>query len=189
MASTRERVSFPGLLRGQGHEASCTVRATKVTLPGTGHFAYTQYSIENVSKTLPEGEYQLSANGEVSTVRHQNGHWLSASGADFAKFVKSQRSLASAVDQIDWAGERDEWLRYLDELYAQIESFLEAYLSDGPVRCEYRQINLNEENIGSYTANQMVLHIGQQAVTFTPIGTMLIGTKGRVDVLGPAGEA
>jgi len=79
MASMKERVSFPGILRGQGHEANCTVWATKVTLPGTGQSAYAKYSVENVSKMLPEGEYQLLANGEASAVRYQNGNWLSAS--------------------------------------------------------------------------------------------------------------
>ncbi len=33
------------------------------------------------------------------------------------------------------------------------------------------------------------LKIGRSIVTFTPIGTMLIGTKGRVDVEGPFGTA
>jgi hypothetical protein len=35
----------------------------------------------------------------------------------------------------------------------------------------------------------MILKIGSATVTFTPIGTMLIGTKGRVDVQGPLGNA
>jgi hypothetical protein len=79
MTSTQERVNFPGILRGQGHEANCTVWATKASLPGTSEFTYTSYSIENVSKTLPEGEYQLFANGQVSTALHRNGRWISAS--------------------------------------------------------------------------------------------------------------
>ena len=34
----------------------------------------------------------------------------------------------------------------------------------------------------------MILKIGPARVTFKPIGTMLIGTKGRVDVEGPLGK-
>lgn len=79
MASTREKDSFPGILRGQGHEANCTVSATKVTLPGSRFSTYAKLSIKNVSKSLPEGEYQLFANGASFTVRYQNGDWLSAS--------------------------------------------------------------------------------------------------------------
>jgi len=79
MASTREHVTFPGVLRGQGHEATCTVSAIKVTLSGTGVAAYTQYSIERTSKTLPDGEYQLSVNDQSIPMRYYNGNWLAAS--------------------------------------------------------------------------------------------------------------
>jgi hypothetical protein len=103
---------------------------------------------------------------------------------DFDEFVKRQQTAA-----IDWNKQRDEWLGYLDALYTQIESFLETYISAGQARCEYKEITLNEENIGSYTAKQMVLKIGGQQVKFTPIGTLLIAMKGRVDVRGRAGEA
>jgi hypothetical protein len=35
----------------------------------------------------------------------------------------------------------------------------------------------------------MILKIGPQEITMTPVGTLLIGAKGRVDVVGPAGRA
>ena len=81
MASTREPVSFPGILRGGGVEANCTVRAIKVSLPGMpSMFEYVEYSIESVSKPLPDNVYELSANGRTIAVRNKNGHWVSASG-------------------------------------------------------------------------------------------------------------
>jgi hypothetical protein len=81
MASTREPVSFPGKLHGAELEADCTVRATKVSLPdASGVFAYVDYLIENVSKQLPDGLYQLSVNGETISVNRKNGFWLSTTG-------------------------------------------------------------------------------------------------------------
>ena len=77
MASTRERVSFQGILRGHGCEANCTVFATKISVPG-GDFDYRKYTIGQVSKPLPDGNYQLSVNGALITVRNLNGSWLSA---------------------------------------------------------------------------------------------------------------
>jgi hypothetical protein len=108
---------------------------------------------------------------------------------DFDEFVKRQQAEKEAVASIDWDSQRDDWLNYLDALYAQIESFLEAYVSAGQAQCKYREIPLNEENIGSYTARQLILKIGRQEITFTPVGTLLIGTKGQVDVLGSAGTS
>jgi hypothetical protein len=41
--------------------------------------------------------------------------------------VKRQQTEKAASASIDWGSQRDEWLNYLNALYAQIESFLEAY--------------------------------------------------------------
>jgi hypothetical protein len=109
---------------------------------------------------------------------------------DFDEFVKRQQGGASVADaEVNWEKERDEWLAHLDRLYSKVESLLGKYVSSGQIRYEYRPIDLNEENIGSYAAKQMVLRIGRQEVDLVPIGTLLIGSKGRVDVNGPAGRA
>jgi hypothetical protein len=50
-------------------------------------------------------------------------------------------------------------------------------------------MELNEENIGIYRARSLVIKIGRQEVDFKPVGTLLIGMKGRVDIYGPAGVA
>jgi hypothetical protein len=71
-----ERISFIGLLRGDGGQAECTVSAIKVSLPGTTDYELTQYSIMRVSKPLPEGKYQLSAHGKTIDITHHNGDWL-----------------------------------------------------------------------------------------------------------------
>ncbi len=107
---------------------------------------------------------------------------------DFSAFVKRQQSAAAEEEPVDWAKERDEWLGPLKELYDQIESFLAEYIKNGEIKRSYRDIPLNEENIGSYIAPAMILKIGRQEITLTPVGTMLIGSKGRVDVEGPAGR-
>jgi hypothetical protein len=107
--------------------------------------------------------------------------------AEFGAFVKREQT-AIAEDQVDWAKEREEWLSRLKELYERIESFLKGYIQAGQIKASYRDIELNEENIGSYNAAQMILKIGRQEITMTPVGTLLIGAKGRVEVVGPAGR-
>jgi hypothetical protein len=44
-----------------------------------GMFEYVEYSIENVSKPLPDSVYELSANGKTIAVRKKNGYWVSES--------------------------------------------------------------------------------------------------------------
>jgi hypothetical protein len=100
----------------------------------------------------------------------------------FDEFVKNQQ--ANAHSDVNWNAVRDEWLRRLDELYSQIREFLKKYIDAGEIQLETSSISLNEENIGSYTAQQLTLKIGRKQVRFQPIGTLLIGSRGRVDVIG-----
>lgn len=108
---------------------------------------------------------------------------------EFDEFVKRQGSPSAAEQSYDWEKERNDWLGYLGSLYAQIESFLKKYIDEGSIRIEYKAMELNEENIGLYSVNRMIIHVGRQEIALTPIGTLLIGSKGRVDVEGSYGKA
>lgn len=78
MNSAKRYVYLEGAIIGDGGEATCTVRALEVTLLATGDVAHSQFHVERVSTSLPEGTYDLIVNGVTQRVRHQNGHWLSA---------------------------------------------------------------------------------------------------------------
>lgn len=107
---------------------------------------------------------------------------------DFAKFVASQQK--TDVDaNVDWTGMRDEWLRDLDSLYRRIEGFLQEYIAHGSIRSSFTEIELTEPDLGKYLARRMDINIGKQRVSLVPIGTQLIGCKGRVDAEGSAGRA
>ncbi|MGO9637376.1 MAG: hypothetical protein ACLPSO_05475, partial [Terracidiphilus sp.] len=102
--------------------------------------------------------------------------------AAFDEFVKSQQ--VPEHPEIDWNQMRDEWLQHLDELYDRIHGFLKEYIDSGQMQLEFNSIELNEDNIGRYTARQVTLKIGRKQVRFQPVGTLLLGSRGRVDVIG-----
>jgi hypothetical protein len=105
---------------------------------------------------------------------------------EFDEFVERQRSGSSNEGQVNWERERDEWLAHLDALYISIEAMLAKYISSGSISIRYKPIDLNEEDIGSYQARQMILRIGRQEVDLVPAGTRFIGFKGYVEVIGSA---
>ena len=77
MSTIREPVKFRGRLSGQGQNAECVVSAIKLTLRPDGPSDYARYSVESVSKTLPEGDYELAiANGKTLPVCQHRGQWL-----------------------------------------------------------------------------------------------------------------
>ncbi len=107
---------------------------------------------------------------------------------DFAKFVASQQQSGVEVN-VDWTEMRNEWLQHLDVLYRKVEGFLQEYITDGLIRCSFSEIELDEPDMGKYLAKRMDIRIGKQHVSLLPVGTQLIGCKGRVDVEGSAGSA
>ncbi len=107
----------------------------------------------------------------------------------FKDFVKRQQRSASVDTAINWTKERDEWLAHLQKLYDCIGEYLDEYIKSGAIELHESTIELNEESIGAYTAKRLTIVIGPQKILLTPIGTLLIGSKGRVDVEGSAGNS
>lgn len=109
--------------------------------------------------------------------------------ADFDDFLKRQAAEKTQPPGFDPQQQLTEWQSYLNQLYADINTYLEPYLGSGQALVEYEPVELNEDFSGPYTVRQMNLRIGGSTVLFKPVGTMLIGSKGRVDVQGPRGTA
>ena len=107
--------------------------------------------------------------------------------SDFDRFVQRKKDEESISTAFDPKQQLEEWRQYLDALYADVTKFLKPYIDGGTARIEFRSIDLNEEFSGLYKVQQLLIHFGNSTITFRPIGTMLIGSKGRVDVHGPRG--
>jgi hypothetical protein len=112
-----------------------------------------------------------------------HGHGDLMGTEEFEKFVASQQ-----VTEVD-TETRDEWLKDLDSLYRKIDGFLEKYIKGGSISRDFAEIELTEPGIGAYLARRMHIKIGRQHVTLLPVGTLLIGCKGRVDAEGSGGRA
>lgn len=76
MASPRKPIQFSGILRGEGHESTCTGHIIEVKSQVTGDLAYVQPSIGHVSKALPDGNYELTVDGQAFRLKHHGKEWL-----------------------------------------------------------------------------------------------------------------
>jgi hypothetical protein len=106
---------------------------------------------------------------------------------EFDEYLKKRRADTKAVMQIDWGKKRDDWLQYLDDFYNQVEEFLGEYRESGDVAFNYGEKDIHEEFIGRYRARSLRIRIRDKDVVLDPVGTNLIGAKGRVDMIGDAG--
>ena len=90
--------------------------------------------------------------------------------------------------EIDWKKQKQEWLDFIKMFYRSIESWLAPYKQAGKLSYAYQKTQLNEEYIGTYDVDVMIVDFAGQKLTLEPIGTLLIGTKGRIDMEGSRGR-
>ncbi len=102
-------------------------------------------------------------------------------------FIKTKKE-SFEKKKVDWNEIKKRWLKKLDELYENIEIWFKDLKDSGDISINYSDINLNEENLGIYTAKKMIITIYNEQVLLEPIGTLLIGAKGRVDMIGKNGK-
>jgi hypothetical protein len=119
---------------------------------------------------------------------------VSPKHAEFDNFVKRQQQLAAqatAEKQIPFDPQKEvaDWVGRLNALFVQVNNFLDEYIAAGSISTKLEDIELNEEFSGPYIAPKMIIRIGLDEIKLIPIGTMLIGSRGRVDVVGRAGTS
>ena len=107
--------------------------------------------------------------------------------SDFSAFIEQQTAPPAAEREVDWKQKREEWLQHLGQFYGLVEKFMGEYIDQNKVRLRRGSKKLNEEFIGEYSVDTMTLDIGPNSVIFDPVGTNLIGAKGRVDMRGAKG--
>jgi hypothetical protein len=78
--SVKEKAFFSGIIVGNGQPVECEIQATKSTLGGVSPSppAFADYRImdSEATRRLPDGDYEVLANGERIKVRRKDGYFL-----------------------------------------------------------------------------------------------------------------
>ena len=106
---------------------------------------------------------------------------------DFAAFVRRENE--QKAPSIDWEAKRERWVERLAQLYDDVAEYLAEFTDSGAIDLRREPITLREEYLGAYEVDKLVLTIGARVIELRPIGTLLIGSAGRVDISGPRGVA
>ena len=104
-------------------------------------------------------------------------------GQEFSEFIKRKTAQAEEEKTVDWDRRREQWLSELDNLFVKMTRHLEPYAHE--IEIERKPNKLKEDYLGTYEAEMLTFKIGRDKVFAKPIGTLLIGSIGRVDLSGP----
>ncbi len=106
---------------------------------------------------------------------------------DFEEFLKKHENKPTDKE-IDWEHKKQEWLDFIKEFYKHVESWLVPFKNNHKLTYKYKKTQITEEYIGTYDVDVMVVDFAGQKLTLEPIGTLLIGTNGRIDMEGTRGR-
>lgn len=104
----------------------------------------------------------------------------------FEEFINNQTSAFER--EIDRKDQLATWQQHLDEFYRVIASYLKPYLDNQKIKIEFADLDIAEDRIGIYTTQKATIHLGPHTLALEPIGMMIIGAAGRVDLTGPYGK-
>jgi hypothetical protein len=100
----------------------------------------------------------------------------------FQQFLRSQKTKAEKLGNL--SDRKDAWLKQIDKLYEQVLGLLSEHIKSGNIKQQLHALPLYEELLGTYEVPSLVLELGTSKVQFKPIGTYLLGSPGRVDMVG-----
>ena len=100
----------------------------------------------------------------------------------FQKFLRNQNTKAEQLGNL--SDTKAAWLRQVDNLYEQVLRLLSPHVRSGDIKQETQPYSVYEELLGTYEVPSLILNLGTSKVQFKPIGTYLLGTPGRVDMVG-----
>jgi hypothetical protein len=101
----------------------------------------------------------------------------------FEEYLKTQQNTQDKT--IDWELKKEEWIKEVETFLEQIKYYFEKYKD---IVIHKQLLTINEEYLGSYKTNKLIVKFNNDTVTFTPIGRNIIGAKGRIDMEGKAGK-
>lgn len=110
---------------------------------------------------------------------------LSLSGNRLSISLESQvRPEAQATQPIDWAARKAKWLEELGQFMAQVMFWLLEEMEEGLIEVADKDFALSEKHLGEYQALGLVITAAGQKVELAPVGHVIMGAAGRVDLAG-----
>ena len=101
----------------------------------------------------------------------------------FDTFVKKQVEKAKPSAAVDIEGTINTFRGRVEEFYGLVcNDWLKKNIEAGEIVVERKPVTISEELLGSYQVDGMNIVIGGIVIRLRPVGTILIGTRGRIDI-------
>ena len=104
--------------------------------------------------------------------------------------TKASKKLKMLIDtaisqktSVNWEKVLVEWKTHVSKLYNQVEHWIQKAEVWQKIQIERTQMSICEDYMGSYKIEQLLLKVGDNMIRFIPQGRLIIGSRGRVDIV------
>lgn len=104
-----------------------------------------------------------------------------ASGSGFSDFL-GRKKTEYQEEEMNWNNTKNEWVEQLNRFMSQIDKWLEDQKKNDIITLKSASLTIQEEHLGEYKAPSRELSIGKVKIQIEPIGRLIIGARGRIDI-------
>jgi hypothetical protein len=115
-----------------------------------------------------------------------------ATSTNFDEIVKKH---AESLAKIEYENEartdqrKQWWQDRVVSLIDEIGNWLDVLITANVIKLTRPYVSISEEKLGTYDIQSGLVQLGKEKLIFRPVGTMIQGGVGRIDVEGSSGKA
>ncbi len=106
----------------------------------------------------------------------------------FEDLVRQHAKQKTDEQSVDWEERKNWWQGKMSALLDDIESWLAPLIYDHTIAFTRQRVQCREETLGAYQIESGLIKLGNDTLSLNPVGSVIVGGFGRVDVKGPNGS-
>jgi hypothetical protein len=110
-----------------------------------------------------------------------------ATDDSFEDFLKRNKALHAENNDFNSERRKEQWITSVSEFFGQVEKWLKPYVSQKLLEYKRKPHEISEDFVGYYMTEKMEIIVSAEILTLKPVGTLIIGSCGRIDFIGPRG--
>ncbi len=108
----------------------------------------------------------------------------------FKEFIEERKKQQSKSEErkVDWELRKSKWIHSVNTLYSHVDNLIVKSFQDAGIKVSKvkEKTNLHEDYIGSYEIDNYTITADDIKIKFFPMGTIILGAYGRVNMLLPS---
>ena len=107
--------------------------------------------------------------------------------SDLNDFLKKKLEEKTKIE-FNAEEEKKKWINSVDEILSNIKKWIEEPVKNHLVEIIDEKVEINEERLGKYKISSLAIRSLWDTVYIRPIGRMILGAIGRIDILSTKGK-